>query len=363
MTSLRGTLRGSFTMRGASADSGSAHARRTLAGKRVQLRVTLAGTKGTITVRVGQACGSATGAWKALAGSRAYVGVEGGGRGRGRIPCTRISGSIRIVLTGQLTLPPPPPPPPPPPAQAGSYGGTAASDDVTFDVLADGRTLANWSVRQVIARCGPDVPPTVRFLSGSIGGQYSIAADGTFSIAESGYSVTGKFAASSASGTVSYELSQTDPFGTVRTCRSGPATWNARTPPPPPPAVEPGRYCGTTTNQNKRLCFDVTAELRIASFDLDVSVTCFSGSARPLVPLRFLYRGTIAIRADSRFTATISQFPLETGGQVETLSITGAFTGTRATGTFRLTSPQVVHEGTRYRCFSLSAPWTVSREG
>ena len=90
-------------MRGASADSGPARARRTPAGKRVQLRVTLAGTKGTITVRVGQACGSATGAWNALSGSRAYVGVAGSGRGRGSIPCTRISGSIRISTSGRYS--------------------------------------------------------------------------------------------------------------------------------------------------------------------------------------------------------------------------------------------------------------------
>jgi hypothetical protein len=326
----------------------------------VQLRLLLEGTNGTIVVRVGQACGSRTGSWKALSGSRAYEGVAGGGRGKGRIPCARISGSISIVLTGQLALPPPPPPPP---AQPGNYGGTAASDTVTFDVLADGRTLTNWRVPQVVARCGPDVPPTVRFLSGSVEGRYPVAPDGTFSITEAGHSVTGKFASSSASGTVSYESSQTDPFGTVRTCRSGPLTWNARTPPPAPPPVPPDRYCGTTTNQNKSVCFDVTTELRIANFDIDVTVTCFSGSTRPMVPLRFVYRGTMAIRPDSRFSTSISQFPLETGGQAETLSITGTFTGPRATGTFRLISPQLVHEGTRYRCFSLSASWTVNRQG
>lgn len=345
-------------MRGTNVDSGTARARRTLAGKRVQLRLTLAGRKGMITVRIGQACGSATGTWTALSGSGGYVGVTGDGRARGRIPCGPSSGSIRIVLIGQLTLPPPPPPPA---AQPGSYGGTAASDIVTFDVLDDGRTLTNWRVHQVIARCGPDVPPTVRFQSGSIGGTYPIAADGTFSIVESGYSVAGRFTGSAASGTLSFELSQTDPFGTVRTCSSGPTTWNARTPPTAPPSVEPGRYCGTTS-QNRRVCFDVTTESRVASFDIDVMLMCFSGSTRPMVPLRFVYRGTIAVRSDSRFTATISQFPLETGGQVDTLSINGTFTGTRATGTFRLISPQVVHEGTRYRCFSLSAQWTVNRE-
>ena len=360
VASLRPSLRGSFTMRGANLDSGTVRARRTVAGKRVQLRATLAGTKGTITVRVAQACGSATSTWMVLAGSRAYQGVAGGGRGKGRIPCGSSTGSIRTVLTGSVSFPPPPPPPP---AQPGRSGGTTSpSDVVTFDVLADGRTLTDWRVRQVITRCGPDEPPTVKFLSGSIGGTYPIAADGTFSIAESGYSVTGKFAASSASGTMSYETSQTDPFGTVRTCRSGPVTWNARTPAPAPPPVEPGRYCGSTT-QNKRVCFDVTTELRVAGFDIELTLSCFIGSSRPTVPLRFVYRGTIAIRPDSRFLASLSRLPLEAGGQAESLSITGTFASSRATGTFILHSPQLPHEGTWYRCFRVSAPWTVSREG
>lgn len=121
VTSLRSSLRGPFTMRGASVDSGTARARRTVARKRVQLRVTLAGTKGTITVRVAQACGSTTSTWTALAGSRAYQGVTGGGRGKGRIPCGPITGSIRSILTGSLVVPPPPPPPP---AQPGGYGGS-----------------------------------------------------------------------------------------------------------------------------------------------------------------------------------------------------------------------------------------------
>jgi len=346
-------------MRGANADSGTASARRTVAANRVQLREKLVGTRGTITVRVTQACGATTSTWKVLAGTRAYQGAVGGGRGKGKVACDSGARSIRTVLTGSVSFPPPPPPAP---AQPGRYGGTTSpSDIVAFDVLADGHTLTNWRVRQVIARCGPDEPPTVKFLAGSIGGMYPIAADGTFSIAESGYSVAGKFTGSSASGTLSYETSEPDPFGTVRTCRSGPITWVARTPAPSPPAVEPGRYCGPTT-QNGRVCFDVSDALRVANFEIEVTLTCFVGNSRPTVPLRFIYRGTIAVRPDSRFLVSLSRFPLEAGGQAESLSITGTFTPPRATGTFVLHSPQLPYEGTWYRCFRASAPWTVSRQ-
>jgi hypothetical protein len=347
-------------MRGATADSGTASARRTVAAGRVQLKEKLVGEKGTVTVRVTQACGATTSTWKVLAGTRAYQGAVGGGRSKGAIACGSTARSIRTVLTGSVSLPPLPPPPP---AQPGRYGGTTTpSDVVIFDVLADGRTLTNWRVRQVIARCGPDEPPTVKFLAASIGGTYPIAADGTFSISESGYSVTGKFTDSAAAGTLSYEASAPDPFGTVRTCRSGPITWTARTPPPSPPSVEPGRYCGSTT-QNGRICFNVSDELRVANFDIEVTLTCFIGNARPTVPLRFVYRGTIAVRPDSRFLVSLSRLSLEGGGQAESISITGTFTSTRATGGFVLLSPQLPYEGTWYRCFRASAPWTVSRQG
>lgn len=359
VTSLKPSLRGSFTMRGASADSGTASARRTVAANRVQLREKLVGTRGTITVRVTQACSATTSTWKVLSGTRAYQGAAGGGRGKGRIACGSNAASIRTVLTGSVSFPPPPPPPP---AQPGRYGGTTSpSDVVTFDVLTDGHTLTNWRVRQVIARCGPDEPPTVKFLAGSIGGMHPIAADGTFLISESGYSVAGKFTDSSARGTLSYETSALDPFGTVRTCRSGPIAWTAKTPPPPPAAVEPGRYCGSTT-QNKRVCFNVSDELRVANFEIEITLTCFSGNSRPTVPLRFVYRGTLAVRPDSKFSVSLSRFPLEGGGQAESLSITGTFAPPRATGGFALQSPQLPYEGTWYRCFRASTSWTVSRQ-
>src|SRR3546814_12433285 len=55
--------------------------RSTVAANRVQLRQKLVGTKGTITVRVTQACGATTSTWKVLAGTRAYRGAVGSGRG------------------------------------------------------------------------------------------------------------------------------------------------------------------------------------------------------------------------------------------------------------------------------------------
>ncbi|OFW73346.1 MAG: hypothetical protein A2Y55_04635 [Actinobacteria bacterium RBG_16_68_12] len=358
VTSLESSLRGTFTIRGAISDSGSVQARRAVAASRVRLTETLKGKKGTIRLLATQICGSGGSTWRVLSGSGEYRELTGGGRGTGRISCVGRQPRVRLVHTGSVGTPPPPPPPIAPP---GLYAGTTSqSDIVTFEALSDGHSIASLRFHQVRVRCDPDVPPTVAFLSASFPGRYPVDQDGIFAIAESDYTVTGVFTGTSARGTLSYESSRTDPFGTLRTCRSGTLTWGATSPPPPPPAVTPGRYCGVTV-QTRSVCFDVTPELRVARFETEVTLLC---NVQTSLVLKFVYGGTIAIRSNASFSAGInSAFPLEGGGLAAGLSITGTFQAGVASGSFVLLEPQFPYEGTWYRCRLGRTTWSASRIG
>ncbi len=355
-TSLESSLRGSFTMRGAISDRGSVQARRAVAANRVRLTETLKGNMGTIRSLATQVCGSRSSTWRVLSGSGEYRELTGRGRGTGRISCAGSQPPVRLVYTGSVATPPPPPPPIAPP---GLYAGTTSQNDiVTFEALSDGHSLANVRFHQVIVRCDPDVPPTVAYLSASFPGRYPVSQDGSFAIAESDYAVTGKFTGASVSGTLSYENSRTDPFGTLRTCRSGTLTWHATSPPSPPPAVTPGRYCGVTA-QTRSVCFDVTPELRVAKFEMEVALVC---SVQTSLVYKFVYPGTIAIRSNGSFSASISSaFPLEGEGLAASLSITGTFQAGAASGSLLLLEPQIRYEGTLYRCRLGRISWSASR--
>ena len=358
VTSLESSLRGSFTISGAVSDRGSVQARRAVATNRVRLTETLKGKKGTIRVLVTQICGSRSSTWRVLSGSGEYRELTGGGRGTGRISCVGTQPRVRLVYTGSVATPPPPPPPV---APAGLYAGTTSQNDiVTFEALSDRRSISNLRFHQVRVRCDPDVPPTVAFLSASFPGRYPVDQDGIFAIAESDYTVTGKFTGVTARGTLSYESSRTDPFGTLRTCRSGTLTWGATSPPPLPPAVIPGRYCGVTA-QTRSVCFDVTPGLRVARFETEVTLLC---NVQTSLVLKFVYGGTIAIRSNASFSAGInSAFPLESGGLAAGLSITGTFQAGVASGSFVLLEPQFSYEGTWYRCRLGRTTWSASRVG
>ena len=358
VTSLESSLRGSFTIRGAISDDGSVQARRAVAANRVRLTETLKGKKGTIRLLATQICGSGSSTWRVLSGSGEYRELTGRGRGTGRITCVGKQPPVRLVHTGSVAIPPPPPPPIAPP---GLYAGTTSQNDiVTFEALSDGRSLANLRFHQVLVRCDPDIPPTVAYVSASFSGRYPVSQDGSFAIAESDYTVTGKLTGASASGTLSYESSRSDPFGTLRTCRSGTLTWRATSPPAPPPAVTPGRYCGVTA-QTRNVCFDVTRELRVANFEIEVALLC---NVQTSLVRRFLYGGTIAIRSNASFSVGInSAFPLEGGGLAGGLSITGTFQAGVASGSLLLLEPQFSYEGTWYRCRLGRISWSASRVG
>jgi hypothetical protein len=133
--------------------------------------------------------------------------------------------------------PPPPAPPPPPPAQPGHYHGlTSQLTTVDMDVTSDGATVTNIRTGQINQGC---TPPAHIFGGGITDATRTVASDGTFLVdftfdgtfsdgtAYNGrITMTGKFTAATASGTLSATLNFVD-NGIAFACGSGQQTWTA----------------------------------------------------------------------------------------------------------------------------------------
>jgi hypothetical protein len=139
-------------------------------------------------------------------------------------------------------------PPPPPPAVAGTYAGTTTQNaKVTFEVLPAGTALKDFLISSIQGFCQP--PEVVLFpesSSGFIPKEASIAADGSFVLADSYLPavspydevtyqwetrVTGRFSGQGASGGLKFDLTRTIPGEPTATCTVPNVTWTAvRTP-------------------------------------------------------------------------------------------------------------------------------------
>jgi hypothetical protein len=344
VVSLNVSRKGTFTVRGAFVDSGSARASRSVSANRARLTLTLRGGSGTIKMLVTQACGKLKSTWKVVPGSsRAYQGLSGGGGGKGRIAC-RGRAAHRGVYTGSVRTPPAPPL-----AQAGLYQGSGFSPNLraSLEVLPGGRSITNLSFRQIVARCQSSA---VAFLEPQFTGTYPLADRGRFLIVSEGYTVTGKFAAGRAKGTV-----KVDREG----CKAGPLSWSATTPPADLPTVPLGRYCGFTL-AGPGICLDAIAGAWVTKVRLSPNVRCLEPEVKTF-KVEYTYEGLIAIGADLSFKASLANIPLEDGGSMR-FTISGTFDGAgEAKGGGGLTRISLVRDGTRYKCRGAASSWTAKR--
>jgi hypothetical protein len=344
VVSLNSARKGTFTVRGAFSDSGSARGSRSVASNRARLTLRLLGNSGTIKVLVTQACGKLKSTWKVLSGStRAYQGLSGSGAGKGRIACAGRA-AHRGVYTGPVRTPPAPPL-----AQAGTYQGSGFSPNLraALEVLPGGRSITNVSFRQIVARCQPS---GVAFLEPVFTGTYPLADRGRFVITSEGYTVSGKFTAGRAKGTVTVD---------AKGCKAGPLGWSATTPPAALPTVPTGRYCGFTL-LGPGICLDAIPGAWVTKVRLTPNIRCTQPEDKTF-KVEYTYEGLIAIRADLSFATTLSNIPLEDGGSMR-FTISGTFDGAgEATGKGGLTRISLVREGTRYKCRNASSTWSAKR--
>lgn len=346
---LRPILRGTFSLSGAVRDAGTARARRVIAGSRIRLTESLDGADGTLTILATQTCGATAGTWKVVSGSGTYRGVTGGGTQKGRLPCGKWTGVVRPVQVGTLKLAPPPPI-----AAPGAYGGrTTQGHVVTFEIPADGRTVTNFRVAEIRALCDS---PALAFLEPSFAKRYPVAEDGSFSISEAGYTVVGNVKSVPARGTVTFEG---PPPGAQSTCKVL-TSWSAASPPPALPAVPPGLRCGFT-DQGGSICFDVTADARVANLRIGFGLQCTPSSG---FDITVTYGGTGAIRPELTLSVGSTPFPFEGGGSAASFSVAGTFDAAGdAAGSARLSLATFDFEGTRYTCRSVSTTWKAKRQG
>jgi hypothetical protein len=247
-------------------------------------------------------------------------------------------------------------PAPPPIASPGRYGGRTSQGHVlTFDVLTDGRAVTNLRVAEVRALCEP---PALAFLEPAFTARYPLAADGTFSIVESGFTVRGNLLVSPARGSLVYEATGADAQGVQRTCKIS-AAWTATLPPPPLPSVTPGTYCGFT-GQGGSICFDVTTDARVANVRVQYFVDCLTEG----FDLTIEYAGTGGIRETRAFSVGSTPFPFEGGSAAGGFFVAGTFDATGgASGNTSLLSPKIQFEGKSYTCRHVQTAWSAKLQG
>ncbi|MGH3136043.1 MAG: hypothetical protein ACRDPV_06075 [Gaiellaceae bacterium] len=331
--SLKISQQGTFSVRGAVSDSGLARGRQTVSANRARMTLTLDGKAGRIKVLVTQLCGKSKSTWSVLSGSEAYKGLSGGGKGAGRLTCSKRA-AHRGVYRGTVRTPPPTAV-----AQPGTYRGTGFSPNlrVTFDVLADGRTITNVSVRQLIARCQP---PEVEFLAPEFSDRYPLSSSGRFSITTDGYTLSGKVSDASARGSIKFD---------ARGCKVDSMNWKATTPASPLPAVSPGRYCGFTL-AGSGVCLDATRDAWVTRVRFEVNLRCFEPEVVTF-KFEYIYGGALALRPDLTFSGNLSNVPLAGGGSLR-FSAEGKFDDAerRVTGKGGFSKVTVVRDGTKYTC-------------
>ena len=158
---------------------------------------------------------------------------------RFRIPVNAVKVIVVEGLTKGWPLPPSR-------AVAGAYAGTTTqSAKVTFEVLPGGRALKDFFISSIQLFCQP--PEVVLFPESSSGfipkEATSIAADGSFVLADKSYPpsgryedevtyqwetrVTGRFSGQGASGGLNFDLTRTIPGEPTATCTAPNVTWTA----------------------------------------------------------------------------------------------------------------------------------------
>jgi hypothetical protein len=343
VVSLKLSQQGTFSIRGAVSDSGLARGRQTVSANRARMTLILDGKAGRIKVLVTQLCGKSKSTWSVLSGSGAYKGLSGGGKGSGRVTCGK-KAPHRGVYTGTVRTPPPTAV-----AQPGAYRGTGFSPNlrVEFEVLPDGRTLTNISVRQLIARC-PSAQ--VEFLAPQFSDRYPLSDRGRFSIAADGYTLSGKVSGASATGSIKFE---------AHGCKVDSTNWKATTPATPLPLVSPGRYCGFTLGGGA-VCVDATRDAWVTRARFEVNLRCVEPEAATF-KFEYIYGGAFSIRSDLTFAGTLSNIPLEGGGSLR-FTISGKFDDVdRVSGKGGISSVSIVRDGKRYKCRTAVSAFTAKR--
>jgi hypothetical protein len=344
---LKPSLRGVFSVQGAVTDTGVAVGSRVVASGRARLTVALKGREGTVTIRVVQVCGKTTSTWQALSGIGAYSGIGGGGTGTGRIACVARA-EHRGLYKGSLRTPSLPPL-----AQPGIYGGGGESGNanleafrVSLEVTSDGRAVTSVAFKPIRIYCGDQKP---RFLQPVFSARYPIAPDRSFSIAESGFTISGIFAddGKSVAGKVEVNL---------ESCWKTSLSWQATNPPPALPAVLPGQYCGYASNGN-HVCFDVTSDAWVTNVQMQMilhsGLTTFRAT--------FTVDGSVPVQSDLTFRFG-QPIPFATGGQLSwrlwgKFDTTGGATGEGwAQGT-------IIYQGTKYICGAEGYTWNAKLGG
>ena len=341
--SLKLSQQGTFSIKGAISDSGSAQGRQTVAGNQARMTLTLRGKSGTLKLLVIQVCGSTKSSWKPLSGFRDYRGISGGGKGKGRLTCSR-KAPHRGVYTGSLRTPPPTAV-----ALPGSYRGTGFSPNlrVTLEVLPDGRNVTNLSFRQIVARCQPT---GVDFLQPEFSGMYPLTDNGRFSIAADGYTVSGKFSGGSAKGSIAFE---------GRGCKAASANWTATIPSTDLPSVSPGRYCGFTL-AGSGVCLDASRDAWVTRVRFEVNLRCLQPESATFT-FEYIYGGAFAIRPDLSFSGSLGDIPLADGGSLK-LTVSGRFDDAeKVTGKGGFSKVSIVRDGTRYTCRSAISSFSAKR--
>jgi hypothetical protein len=353
--------RGSFVARGAISDAGPATTGRSLSGRRIRLTQTLEGSYGTLVIRVEQACGSRRSTWRTLRGSGSYEGMSGGGSGTGGVPCSGRRQGFRGIYRGTVRSPALRPL-----ATPGPYGGwTAQNERLTFEVLADGRRVSDIRIERLYAPCTPPLDVTVE---PAFRATYPIAPDGSFSATFGASTITGRFNAAAATGTVTYSSSATGPY----VCTSGSVSWSASSPPPPLPSALPGSYCGSTA-QDLGICLTLSSQSRLTHARAEVRLDCvlaFDDGARvpPERAERARFGATLGFGAGSVPLRSNLSFqvlgPLEgdAGGEYV---LRGAFDEAGgASGTLSLHRTSFDdQEGRVYTCLDALLGWRATRVG
>ena len=349
---LSAQRKGTFAITGTMAATGTGTARRTVSGQRLVLVETLKSSRGTLVLRVEQLCAKTTGKWRVLAATAAYSGAAGNGTTTMRSPC--LSGPLRVVHAGTLTIPPPPTPSPAPPSKVLYGGWTAQDEDVSLEVTD--RTITLIQIGEVSAPCAPNAGPTSTPVQ--ITDPIQIAADGTFTAVQtlstlSGpfgtATVTGRFAAGTVEGTVSLQTSYAYPPAPTRTCSASGIPWNATAPPPPPRLALSGTYCGFT-NQGKSICIDVGPDGRTVTSVRDG----LSGQCRPaaLYGIGGTDNSPFSLRPNLHFSHVSSATLSSSNGSGSARHyVYGSFdTAGTVTGTTRYEAISIVQDGTTYTC-------------
>jgi hypothetical protein len=182
----------------------------------------------------------------------------------------------------------------------------------------------------------------------SVAGPIPIRDDRTFAVVSGETTVSGRFGAAGAEGTVRARHGGTNPGGGTYTC-DGESTWTAST---PPPVARAGRYCGFTL-QGRGICLEVAADGRsVSRIASELVLRCGTSD----LTLPFAWEGGLAITYDLRFRGSPRvQLP---GGSAQYL-VNGTFDSAGgAIGSFFVQGIELERDGVRQACRNTGARWS-----